>query len=271
MCEVAVNSKRRPCALSLIAALLVASACGPVPWSEPDSRGGGRPVALVHQAVVESAGLPPPVAAWSFDNCSYTSSRIDDAMSSVSDGVWSGKIGCGYRSPSGSAGRFTGQGKVEAADQPAFHFTTALTVSALVKPSRVDLSQTLVNKWYGFDSYGLAIRGGRYHFDIALPGGTWGQSYSVSSPATAGAWAHVAGTFDGQTMTLYLNGQPMARASVIGSLQDSSRPISIGDNPAGSGFHGLIDDVRLFNVALDGTQMKRLASALYGIPLAAAL
>ncbi|QRN98501.1 right-handed parallel beta-helix repeat-containing protein [Archangium violaceum] len=252
----------------LVAALLslgLAIGCGVV----GEERAAENSTESQRSAIVTIPGLPAPVAVWSFDDCSYTSDLIADSTGKT--GVWSGKVGCAFRSPSGAAGRFTGQGKVETADRPNLHFTTAMTLSALVKPARVDGSQAIVNKWYFYDSYALAIRNGRYQFDIALPGGTWGVTYNLSAPATAGQWAHLAGTFDGQTMRLYVNGQRVAQASVTGSLQDSNRPIAIGDHPSGNAYHGLIDDVRLFNVALDGTQVKRLASALLGIPQATAL
>jgi hypothetical protein len=130
------------------------------------------------------------------------------------------------------------------ADKWQLHFTNSLTLAAVVNPSRVDLVQNIVNKWYGQDSYMLSVSGGRYRFTLVTPGGTWGQPHEISAPATAGAWAHVVGTYDGQTMALSVNGQRVAQAPLTGSLQQSiilqqsSQAVRIGNWPSGNAFYG---------------------------------
>ncbi len=57
-----------------------------------------------------------------------------------------------------------GDDMIEVPDQPAFHFTTAMTVAAWVKPTSTAGLQTIVNKWDSPDSYMLRIADGHFQF-----------------------------------------------------------------------------------------------------------
>ena len=73
-------------------------------------------------------------------------------------------------------------------------------------------------------------------------------------------WHHVAGTFDGKKMRVYLDGLE------IGSRKKPGRLISGGKADASIGSHsgtseffqGAIDDMRIFNIALTGEQIAKL-------------
>ncbi len=64
-------------------------------------------------------------------------------------------------------------------------------------------------------------------------------------------WNHVAATYDGSMMRLYLNGNEVGSAPKSGNLAtNSSVNAYIGNNPVTSKpFEGLIDDVRIWNIA----------------------
>jgi hypothetical protein len=71
---------------------------------------------------------------------------------------------------------------------------------------------------------------------------------------------HVAGTYDGSKMMLFVNGFIEAQAVVNWSLQASALPLGIGRNleTTGDWFSGVIDDVRLFNRALTKVEIEQL-------------
>jgi hypothetical protein len=85
-------------------------------------------------------------------------------------------------------------------------------------------------------------------------------------------WVHIAGTYDSGKgeMALYVDGEQIGQQVAHGDirLDDGSfdRPLCIGaelntssiDDAAGE-FDGLVDDVRLYNRALDATSIKALA------------
>lgn len=223
------------------------------------------------QSQHELVALPPALGYWKFDDgCATTT--VADASGNGAHGTRYNGAGCTDDGRIRRAGSFDlTDDSVEVPDRPAFHLTNAVTLAAWIKPGQtLSLGRSIINKWYGYDSYGLAIFNGEYNFSIALPGGTWGTAYDVHVPAVPDQWAHVAGVYDGTTMRLYVNGVLRASRSVSGTLQQSNRPIVIGNNPANSGFGGLIDEVRLYGVALTAAQVKQLGQEVWPNGLSAA-
>lgn len=77
-------------------------------------------------------------------------------------------------------------------------------------------------------------------------------------------WTHAAAVWDGATMRLYKNGVEVGSTAKGGTLStDPTVKVSIGNQPAETGdrpWDGLIDDVRLYNVALSEAQIQELAA-----------
>jgi hypothetical protein len=207
-----------------------------------------------------------PIAHWTLDD--VESGTVRDSVGTAHDGKVIGDV----RSAPGVIGKaavFDGNlAMVLVEDHPKFHFKTAVSVSAWVKPSTKH--GTIVGKWYAMDAYTLEWRENAYRFSIALPvGGKWGTGLSVEAPASPNVWSHVAGVYDGYTLALYVNGllkvknivQSGRKAAV---LQDSDRPITIGNHPPWEAFLGMIDEVRLYDVALSEKEIRQLARI--GIP-----
>ena len=70
-------------------------------------------------------------------------------------------------------------------------------------------------------------------------------------------WSHLAVTYDGSSLRLYVNGDQVGSAAVSGSIPASSGPLRIGGNAIwGEWFAGRIDDARVYNRALTGTEIK---------------
>jgi hypothetical protein len=67
--------------------------------------------------------------------------------------------------------------------------------------------------------------------------------------AQVGVWQHVAGTYDGATAKLYVNGSLVASASLSRSIAAGQEGFFIGGRNNATAFHGLIDEVRLWNIA----------------------
>src|SRR5206468_12794804 len=78
-------------------------------------------------------------------------------------------------------------------------------------------------------------------------GGSW---RSVASGQLAlNQWYHVAGTYDGARMRLFVNGAQVAIQSTTGAIDQTANPLRIGSADAsGDFFAGTIDEVRLSNV-----------------------
>ncbi len=71
------------------------------------------------------------------------------------------------------------------------------------------------------------------------------------------AWTHLAATYDGATVRVYVNGIAVGTAPVSGSIVASTLPFRIGGNAVwGEFFHGLIDEVRVYNRALGAAEIR---------------
>ena len=94
-----------------------------------------------------------------------------------------------------------------------------------------------------------------------------GTTKAGSGSVPLGQWVHLAGTYDGNRVILYVNGVERARVAKTGALVASSRPVLLGANAngtdplAGSEFlAGGLDEVRLFSRALTANEVAALAN-----------
>lgn len=82
----------------------------------------------------------------------------------------------------------------------------------------------------------------------------WGNGIPVF-----GEWYHIALTYDGSIIKLFVNGQLKNTKSVTGTLKINSRNFSIGsDNGSQKFFNGNIDDVRIYGNALSQTEIQEI-------------
>jgi len=90
-----------------------------------------------------------------------------------------------------------------------------------------------------------------FSFYVHLDGQGW-NIISATYPSI-NEWHHVAATYDGFVMKIYLDGELKATKEVIGTISSNTNPITIGTQPGFSGefFQGSLDEVRIWNRALD--------------------
>ncbi len=125
------------------------------------------------------------------------------------------------------------------------------------------------DEWCNSESYGLRrlvdgdtdvlefyIRGGNYDDDNGVYEKAAAQ---FKTPADwAGNWHHIAGTFNGKKLKLYLDGKEVASAKASFGMVSGPNPVGIGadltydaQNPnVPATFKGTIDNVRIYNKAL---------------------
>jgi len=66
------------------------------------------------------------------------------------------------------------------------------------------------------------------------------------------------GTYDRNTITLYLDGQLVATDSATIPIGQNIMPVSIGGRLGINSFNGLIDEARIFNRALSESEIQDL-------------
>ena len=208
------------------------------------------------------AGL---VAAFNFDLAGGTSATTAINAAGSGDGAIAGAVLVSGRPGSGQALSFDGGNDlVTVADGAALDLTAAMTLSAWVNPSTLSGGsgwKTIVLKERGASglSYGLYANDGPGVSQPAAYIAVGGSDRRVGAqPALAvNTWTHLAVTYDGSTMRLYVNGVLRSSVAQAGAITASANPLRIGGNTVFGQefFAGLLDDVRVYNRALSAQEV----------------
>jgi hypothetical protein len=203
-----------------------------------------------------SGGL---VGAWGFnEGAGGTASDVSGYANNgtMSGATWSaqGKIGGGLAFSGTSA-------QLAVADSASLDLTTAMTLEAWVYPSSSSTGLRSI----------LAKNTDRYYLMASSAtqgrpavGGTFGsgaQNVFGTQPLPVSAWTHVAATFDGASLRLYVNGASVAAASRSGALTTSTENLLIGNDVYGESFQGVLDEIRIYNRALSVSEIQADMSA----------
>ena len=202
----------------------------------------------------------PPVAglvgAWSFDAGAGPS--VADSSGRGNTGTISGAIW----SPAGrygSALSFDGVNDlVTVADADSLDVTTTMTLEAWVRPAVLGTTwRTVVLKEQpGHLAY--AMYAGT---ESGVPAGHVYVGGDHDARAATGlpldTWSHLATTYDGTTVRLYVNGTQVAAEAVSGSIVTSTGALRFGGNTVWSEpFNGLIDEVRIYARVLSAGEIQ---------------
>jgi hypothetical protein len=191
-----------------------------------------------------------PLAFWRFDDCNAQSTQLADTAftSSTSHPAFRAvSVACVAGIDAEAVRLAGGDDIVYAPDQPDFTFTQGLTIAAWIKPDRLAGTQSLVRKRLdGTSAFVLALDGKRLTFALALASG---RLVNVTAPIAAGAFTHVAATYDGEDAKLYVNGAVAGTVHAAGRIAAGAGPIFIGNDANGRQFKGIVDDVWLNTAA----------------------
>ena len=72
-----------------------------------------------------------------------------------------------------------------------------------------------------------------------------------------GSWTHLAVTYDGSALRFYVNAKSVSTTGRTGRITTSTDPLTIGSDPFyGQYITGLIDEIRVYDTALDTSQIQ---------------
>jgi len=190
------------------------------------------------------------VLALTFEN--ETGATAYDYTSYNNDGTLSAGV---TRTDSGYFGRaitFSGSDTITVSDSASLDVSSTVTVGAWVKTSSTS-SQTILEKSGAYELYILP--------DFAIRATVGTDSLDTSTGQfSADTWTHIAMTYNGSYISIYVNGVEVASTPRTGSIPTNANDLIIGD-----GFDGTIDEVMVLSTAT--TAMSALMStSLYSYP-----
>ena len=180
----------------------------------------------------------------------------------IGDGLWRP-----YDGRIDGAMEFDGIGdQIDCGNGPAFAIRDQITVTAWIRVNRFDRDyQAIVTK--GDSAFRLQRARNTSALEFAcsgvqVPGTTYGNIYGTI-PVNDGQWHHAAGVYDGQTISLFIDGQLDVSSTATGRINLNSWPVLIGENAQipMRYWNGWIDDVRVYSAALPQSQIQLLSEA----------
>lgn len=142
---------------------------------------------------------------------------------------------------------------------------TNLTLEAWINPATLPHGATIIQKRTSGNV-------GGYVFETTQPSGSGapnglqfvimiGGVYQTLNPAnilTTNAWQHVAATYDGAFMRIYVNGVEVGSRAQTGAIDASTSPVIFGRNAVNLSlaFQGGIDEPAIYNRALAASEIR---------------
>jgi len=100
-------------------------------------------------------------------------------------------------------------------------------------------------------------------FGVYVSGGR-GWAITAPAPVTLNRWSHVAGVYDGTSVSIYVNGAIVGAPVVApGQIVPSGNNLQTGHDPSNPPryFNGLIDEASVYNMALSAQQILAIYNA----------
>lgn len=229
-------------------------------------RGLGRRISLWVMCGIALAGasahaaLPPGlVAAYGF-NEAQGSATID-----VSGNALNGTVSNATRVAGrfGGALQFNGQSnsRVVVSNTPLLQMTNRFTMSAWVYPQTGSANEpTVIAKQNGSGlPYVMYSRGtgGIGPNAYVLVGGAY-RDAGTPAALPLNTWSHLATTYDGAALRVFVNGVEVASAAISGNVAGGNGSLLIGNNTMfpNEAFVGRIDEVRVYNRPLTAAEIE---------------
>ena len=154
---------------------------------------------------------------------------------------------------------------VDCGNDSIFDITNEITLSAWVKTNDCGNSDHNPYIVKGDYSYGLKHTDtNELEFYIKGDGDTWYLPHYAVDGSFNGTWHHLAGTYDGSQVKLYVDGVLEDTEDFVGSIETDTTHLYIGEEIERTYryYDGVIDDVRIYNRALSAHEVAQLAEAV---------
>jgi len=151
-------------------------------------------------------------------------------------------------------------GSVEVPGNAAFSVTAEVTISCWVRTDKTGQD----NMWFvnrilqggTHTGYRMGVLHGKPCF--AVPVTAWSHHLKADMDIPTGRWVHLAGTFDGKAMRIYVDGEERGVMDRPGPINTNAFHLVLGNYDVGHAAHfsGLLDEVKLYNRALNSDEIR---------------
>lgn len=140
----------------------------------------------------------------------------------------------------------------------------AFTLSVWVKPGQRDDSQILMGRGEVGSLFTFYFHEGRVRMLVEYQPGKYTHANCPIPPKNE--WTHLAGSYDGEQIKLYVNGSLQGTAPAPGRIARSNAPLFIGAlSPGRRTLLGQIEDIRVWRHALKDEVIAAVAAGDQGI------
>jgi hypothetical protein len=201
-----------------------------------------------------ASGSQRPIAAYSFD---AGEGEVAEDLAGEHDGALESTEW--VKGKYGSAIYLDGHGDyVEIADSPELQLTEEFTIEAWVRPDGAGAESVVVSKeassFYSYQLFAGGEEAGVPEGFLAYAPFEW-EDVEAEDPLTPKTWNHLALTYDGAAMRLYVNGELADTDETAPPAQASVGPLLLGGNDDEEFFKGRLDEVRIYERALEAGEV----------------
>ncbi len=163
---------------------------------------------------------------------------------------------------------FPGNSRIRVNDAPQLDMSTSLSLEAWIYPvAKVSDYPVIIHKpldVYGepWNAYSIVLSDqaeGEQHPIFSISDGVQAAHCEAGGdPVPLYQWTHIAATYSGDTMRIYMNGELRGQTPASLTIVATVNPLFIGRaySVASNHFRGFIDEVRIWNVARSATQIQ---------------
>lgn len=134
-----------------------------------------------------------------------------------------------------------------------------VTLSAWIYPTGAGVGQAVIREGQGADEqYSLFYNGGARQVYIQVYTGSWPRITSTANSVALNAWTFVVISRIGGTINIYINGVLNTTGALQLPLVASSPSFAIGGLDSGQPYAGYVDNVRVYDRALDAMEVRKI-------------
>jgi|GEM_PF-899267 len=149
---------------------------------------------------------------------------------------------------------FDGNASISVPYHSVMAVDTELTLSAWINPTVLHTNQNILNR---NNTYYLNLTSNQTLMLGLRINGSWRTaSVQIDHDIFENQWSHIAATYDGSSMHIYIDGELVESHQQTGAIDSSNKELRLGSIWGGRHFNGALDHVQIYNTALNAQAIR---------------